>query len=490
MQNPFPRLTAAEAAALISHGQTVAFGGFVVAGNPVTVAAALGARAAAEHAAGREFQIGIIGVATGASMDGVLAEAIAFRTPYQSSPRLRARINAGQCRFFDTHLSHLTQALRYGFLPPVDWAVAQAADLTPDGRVLLTSGVGGCPTFTNRAARVIVELNRAHPAALHGFHDIYEPADPPHRREIPIYQPADRIGTPLMQVDPARIAGVVECDVPDEGAGYDPPTEVTTRIGCNVAEFLAAELAAGRLPASFLPVQSGVGDIANAVLGALGSHPDIPVFEMYTEILQEAVIRLMQAGRVRFASACGLALPPALQRELYADLESYRGRVLLRPQEITNHPEVVRRLGLISMNTALEADIFGNVNSTHVLGRHMMNGIGGSGDFTRNAYLSIFSCPSTAKGGKISTIVPMVTHVDHNEHSVQILATEWGVADLRGRSPRERAEVVVERCAHPEYRDELRAYLKLAQGGHTAHTLRAAFAFHERFEEAGDMRTR
>jgi acetyl-CoA hydrolase len=162
--------------------------------------------------------------------------------------------------------------------------------------------------------------------------------------------------------------------------------------------------------------------------------------------------------------------------------------MLLRPQEITNHPEVVRRLGVISMNTALEADIFGNVNSTHVLGRDMMNGIGGSGDFTRNAYLSIFSCPSTAKGGRISTIVPMVTHVDHNEHSVQILATEWGVADLRGRSPRERAQAIVERCAHPEYRDELLAYLHLAQGGHTAHTLRAAFSFHERFEDAGDMR--
>jgi acetyl-CoA hydrolase len=488
MHSPFPQLTAPEAASLIDHGQTVAFGGFVVAGNPVAIGAALAARAAAEHAAGREFQIGNIGVATGSFMDGALAAAIASRTPYQSAPRLRARINAGQCRFFDTHLSHLTQSLRYGFLGPVDWAVVQAADLTPDGRTLLTSGVGGCPTYTNRARRVLIELNRAHPAALHGFHDIYEPSDPPYRREIPIYKPSDRIGTPWMQVDPAKIAGVVECDMADEGAGFDPPTEATTRIGVNVAEFLASEIAAGRLPASFLPVQSGVGDIANAVLGALGSHPDIPVFEMYTEILQEAVIRLMQAGRVIFASCCGLALTPALQREVYADLESYRGRVLLRPQEITNHPEVVRRLGLISMNTALEADIFGNVNSTHVLGRDMMNGIGGSGDFTRNAYLSIFCCPSTAKGGKISAIVPMVTHVDHNEHSVQILATEWGVADLRGRSPRERAQAVIERCAHPQYRDELRTYLTLAPSGHTPHTLRAAFRFHERFEETGDMR--
>jgi Acetyl-CoA hydrolase/transferase C-terminal domain len=64
-----------------------------------------------------------------------------------------------------------------------------------------------------------------------------------------------------------------------------------------------------------------------------------------------------------------------------------------------------------------------------------MNGFGGSGDFARNAYLSIFIVPSTAKGGSISTIVPMVTHVDHIEHDVQIIVTEHGLADLRGSSP-------------------------------------------------------
>jgi acetyl-CoA hydrolase len=175
-------------------------------------------------------------------------------------------------------------------------------------------------------------------------------------------------------------------------------------------------------------------------------------------------------------------------RQVYGDLDSYRGRLLLRPQEITNHPEVVRRLGLIAMNTALEADIFGNVNSTHVMGRHMMNGIGGSGDFTRNALLSIFSCPSTAKEGRISTIVPMVSHVDHSEHDVQVLVTEWGVADLRGLCPRDRATTIIENCAHPDYRDELNAYLRSSGGAHTAHTLSAAFAFHQRFEQTGDMR--
>jgi succinate CoA transferase len=484
----FTRLSADEAAALIRHGQTIGFGGFTTAGNPLATGAAIAARARREHAAGREFRIGDIGVATAPSLDGGLAGAVSFRTPYQSNPKMRAAIDSLDCRFVDMHLSHLTQALRYGFLGAVDWAVVQAADLTSDGRVLLTSGVGGAPTYCAVARRILIELNHHHPAGLLGMHDIYEPADPPERREIPIYHAADRIGSPWLQVDPAKIAGVVESDLPDEGGAFDGPTEVTERIGAHVAAFLAGELAAGRIPRGFLPVQSGVGNIANAVLGALGGHPGVPPFEMYTEIVQDAVVRLMDAGRVRFASCCGLGVSEPVLAHLYANLAEFRQRIVLRPQEITNHPEVVRRLGLITINTALEADLYGNVNSTHVLGRHMMNGIGGSGDFTRNAYLSIFTCPSVAKDGRISAIVPMVTHVDHSEHSVQIVATEWGVADLRGRPPRERAALIVERCAHPQYRDALRAYVSLAATGHTALSLPEAFSFHERYMANGDMR--
>lgn len=487
--SPFPRLSAAEAALLVQHGQTVAFGGFTTSGNPRTIMTAIAGRATREHEAGRPFEIGNIGVATG-SIDGVIAGATAMRTPYQSNGQMRSRINRGDCRFFDMHLSHLTQALRYGFLGRLDWAVVQAADLTPDGRILLTSSVGGVPTYCALADRILVELNRAHRPDLLGIHDIYEPADPPYRREIPIYSASDRIGSTLLEVNPAKIAAVVECDLPDEGTGFDDSSPETERIGQNVAEFLAAEIAVGRMPKSFLPIQSGVGNIANAVLGALGAHPGVPVFEMYTEIIQDAVVKLMDAGRCRFASCTGLTLSTAAQQRVYGNLDEFRSRIVLRPQEITNHPEVVRRLGLISINTALEADIFGNVNSTHVLGRQMMNGIGGSADFTRNAYLSIFTCPSVAKDGRISAIVPMVTHVDHSEHSVQVIATEWGVADLRGRSPRERARLVIERCAHPEYRDALSAYVARAESGHTAQTLREAFRFHERFEDTGDMRMR
>ena len=416
------------------------------------------------------------------------ADAISFRTPYQSDPALRARINAGQTRFFDMHLSLMPQATRYGFLGPVHWAVVEASDLTAGGGIVLTSSVGCAPTFCNKAEKIIVELNHRHPPTLLGMHDIYEPADPPHRREIPIYAASDRIGSPVIKVDPARIAGVVETAADDETGAFAEATPITDKIGQNVAEFLAGEIAAGRVPKSFLPIQSGVGDIANSVLGAMGSHPGIPPFEMYTEVIQDSVVGLIERERVCFASSCSFTVtPPALKR-VYDNLSFFRSRVVLRPQEISNSPEVIRRLGVISINTAIEADIFGNVNSTHVMGRKLMNGIGGSGDFTRNAYLSIFTCPSTAKGGKISTIVPLVSHVDHSEHSVQIIATEYGVADLRGKSPYERANQIIEKCAHPEYRELLHSYLTIVEGGHTPQTLSAAFRMHEQFQKTGDMR--
>ena len=149
---------------------------------------------------------------------------------------------------------------------------------------------------------------------------------------------------------------------------------------------------------------------------------------------------------------------------------------------------MVRRLGIITINTAIEVDLFGNVNSTHVMGSNMMNGIGGSGDFTRNGYISIFTCPSLAKGGKISPIVPLVSHMDHSEHSVQVVVTENGVADLRCKTPHERARLIVSKCAHPDFRSELHGYFDSVTKGQTPTTLSAAFAMHQRFLETGDMR--
>jgi len=484
-------LSPEEAAAMIKHGETVGFSGFTPAGTPKSVPRALADRANAEHAAGRPFQIGVItGASTGPSVDGALAQAhaVQWRTPYQSDPHLRASINRGETRFFDLHLSLVPQQLRYGFFGAVDWAVIEVSSIEPDGSVVLTTGVGISPTLVRMAKHIILELNTFHPESLRGRHDLYEPADPPTRQAIPVYAPGDRIGSPVLELDPSKVVGVVRTHLPDETGEFTPADAVTDQIGHNVADFLAGELAGGRLPSHFLPIQSGVGNIANAVLGALGRHPRIPAFSMYTEVIQDAVLGLLREGRIRFASGVSLTVSPEALLKFYRDLDELGNKVLLRPQEISNHPEVVRRLGLISINTALEVDIFGNVNSTHVLGKNLMNGIGGSGDFTRNAYLSIFTCPSIAKGGKISTLVPLVSHMDHSEHSVGVIVTERGVADLRGKDPMQRARLIVENCTHPDYQPILLDYFDAVKDGHTPQTMARAFALHQAFLETGDMR--
>lgn len=489
--NSYPKLTAAEAAELIQHDQTVAFSGFTPAGAAKEVPKAIGARAKKLHADGKPFQIGVMtGASTGKSLDGSLAEAdaVKFRTPYQSDPTLRKSINEGRAQFFDMHLSMAPQNIRYGFLGPVHFAVVEASDISPAGEITLTSSVGAAPTYCRVADKIIVELNRFHPASLRGIHDVYEPEDPPYRNPIPIFRPSDRIGAPVIKVNPKKIVGVVETNAPDEAGSFSEIAETTAKIGRNVAEFLAAESRRGLIPKSFLPVQSGVGDTANAVLKAMGENADIPVFEMYTEVIQDAVVNLMKQGKIRFVSGCSLTVTNPTLKDIYENLEFFRPKMLLRPQEISNSPEIVRRLGIISVNTAIEVDIAGNVNSTHVLGRSMMNGIGGSGDFARNAFLSIFTCPSTAKDGKISTIVPLVSHLDHSEHSVQIIITEQGVADLRGKSPTQRAETIIQNCAHPDYRGLLRDYVKMAGSVHSPQTLSAAFGLHQTFAKAGDMR--
>jgi acyl-CoA hydrolase len=373
-------------------------------------------------------------------------------------------------------------------LGKINVAVIEACDVFEDGTIIPTTSCGTVATGCKLADIIIVELNKKHPKELRGIHDIYHPAKPPHRREIPIYTASDRIGADHIKIDPKKIAGVVETDLMDEVSPFDPPDPLTDKIGANVANFLLNEMKVGRMPKEFLPVQSGVGNIANAVLGALGRNKDIPDFNMYTEVIKDSVIGLMKEGRIKFASGCSLTISPDCLNEIYSDLKFFHPKLVLRPQEISNSPEVARRIGVIAINTAIEMDIFGHVNSTHIMGTKMMNGLGGSGDFTRNAYLTIYTAPSVAKGGSISAVVPMISHFDHTEHDTMIFITETGVADLRGKSPMQRAQTIIENCAHEDYKQLLWDYLKMGGATHTPHTLSKALNMHVEFMNSGDMR--
>ena len=490
MSHSFPIMSAQEAADFIQNGDNLGLSGFTAAGIPKCVPRAIAEKAKALHAEGKPFKVSVYtGASTSPSVDGALVEADALdrRTPYQSSPALRTACNTGKTHYYDMHLSHTPQYMRYGFLPKVDVAIIEACDLTEDGEVTVTTAVGAVPTYARLADKVIIELNAYHPKELTGFHDIYEPADPPHRGVIPVLKPNDRIGSLKLKIDPKKIIAVVHNNEPDEIGAFKENDEVTNKIGQNVADFFVAELKAGRIPKEFLPIQSGVGNIANAVMSAMGVNDEIPPFSMYTEVIQDSVIDLMFTGKIVHASGSSLTVSKDMLKEMYSKLDFFQGKITLRPQEISNNAECIRRLGLICINTAIEVDIFGHVNSTHIMGNRMMNGIGGSGDFARNGYLTIFTCPSTAKGGAISSIVPMCAHIDHTEHDVDVVITEQGIADLRGLDPIERAHVLIDNCAAPEYREALRTYLAMGKG-HIPITPDKALAMHAEFIKSGDMR--
>lgn len=298
----------------------------------------------------------------------------------------------------------------------------------------------------------------------------------------------DRIGSIGIRVDLSKIKGIVVTKLADSPSTIVPPDEETKIMANHLLTFLRKEIEAGRLTKKLAPLQSGIGSVANAVLhGMLDS--EFTDLEVYSEVLQDAVFDLIDAGKVTFASACSITLSEEKGKKVFQNFDKYRDKLILRPQEISNHPEIIRRLGLISVNTALEVDIYGNVNSTHVSGSKMMNGIGGSGDFARNARLAIFVTKSIAKGGNISSIVPFVSHVDHTEHDVDVIITEQGYADLRGLAPTERAPLIIENCAHPMYKQQLLDYYHeaLANGGQTPHILEKAFSWHVNLAKTGTM---
>lgn len=492
----FKRITAAEAASFVKNGDTIGLSGFTPAGVPKSIPAEIARIAEAEHTAGNEYKINIFtGASTGQSCDGALsnAQAIRFRAPYTTNGDFRKHVNNNELSYSDLNLSNMATQIRQGYLGKVDWAIIEACEVERVGdkaRIYLTAAGGISPTVCRLAQKgILIELNAFHSKSCMGIHDVYEIEDHPHRTPILITSAADRIGKPYIEVDVQRIIGIVECNIPDEARAFKEADPITTQIGQNVADFLLANLKSGKIPPTFLNLQSGVGSGANAVLGALGQCPDVPNFNIYTEVLQDAPVQLMREGRVLSASACSLTVTNECLQGIYNDMDFFKDKLVLRPSEISNCPEVIARIGVCSLNTAIEVDIYGHVNSTKICGTKMMNGIGGSADFTNNAYLSIFTCGSTTKGGAISSIVPFCSHIDHTSHFVDAVITEYGVADLRGKCSMEKAEELIN-VAHPDYRPLLRDYLKIAAGykGHTHHCLSAAFAMHDTFIRKGDMR--
>lgn len=483
-------MSAADAAAMIKDGMNIGASGFTPAGYPKAVPLAL-----AEIAKVDPLKINLwTGASVGDELDGALARAnaIGTRLPYQTNNDMRKAINTGSVQYTDLHLSHVAQMSRYGFFGgKVDIAIIEACAITEDGHIVPTTSLGNSASFVQSADKVIVEINVSQPLELEGMHDVYTPLDPPHRLAVPITKADDRIGTTYIPCGPEKIVAIVACDIPDGVRPLGAIDDDAKAMSGHLIEFLNNEVKQGRLPANLLPLQSGVGSVANAVVTGLVESP-YENLSVFTEVIQDGMFDLIDAGKLAFASGTSLTPSPEGLKRLYANIEKYSKKIVLRPQEIANSPELARRLGIIAMNTAIEFDIFGHVNSTHIMGTKLMNGIGGSGDFARNGYLTFFFTNSTAKNGDISSVVPMCSHFDHTEHDTDVFITERGVADVRGLSPKERARVIIEKCAHPDYQPMLTDYLdraiKTVGKVQTPHLLDEALSFHTRFNKTGSMK--
>lgn len=471
-------MRAEDAAAMIPPNSVIACSGFISVGDPKAVP-----RAIARLAVAKNLTV-LTGASVGGAIDGDLVNAglMAKRYPYQHNGDLRSAINAGRVDYADMHLSNLPRFIENSRMH-IDFALVECAEVTKRGMIPAAS-IGATNSYIALADYVILEVNQSLPEEICGIHDSYCVT----RNPIPIFDPLDRIGTPYINCPLEKIAAIVITDDKGNCPVFNEVNEVSLAISEHIVRFLKKEVAEGRQPKTLNPLQSGVGNIANSVLSGLNKG-GFSGLGMYTEVIQDAAFEMIRDKVIVGASTTAVCLSQTALKSFYDDMDYYKKHILIRPQEITNHPEVVRRLGLIAMNTPIEADIYGNVNSTHIAGSRIMNGIGGSGDFARNAGLSIFTMPSVNKKGNISTVVPMVSHVDHTEHDVMVLATEQGLADLRWKSPRERAKVIIENCAHPSYRPLLREYFRdaLKFGGHIPHNLDTALSWYRKFQTAGSM---
>jgi len=458
---------AEDAALLVGDRNTLAISGFTKAGEPKAFLAALARRFAAEASPAR------LALYSGASLseevEGPLAPYIGKRGPYMSSAASRKRIHAGDMEFADAHLAQFARDLVYGYYGEIDLAVVEVSRIRADGSVVLTSSVGISAEALLRAKRIVLEVNTAAPDYT-GFHDVTLPAVYPRVEwPIPITGVGDRVGSPSVPVDASRVVAVVESRARDFPVEFKPVSATDIRIAENVIEFLVRckdWLGWGdRLP----PIQSGVGNVGNAIVGELLKAP-FPRVRFWTEVFQDGMLRFLEEGdRLEAASACAISLSADGARRFDGLFARAREKLVLRPMWLSNSAEVITRLFVVAMNTPIEVDIYGHVNSTKIDGSRIVNGLGGSGDFFRNSYLSIAHTPSVRRlkdGRVVSCVLPYLRHVDHTEHDIKCIVTEQGTAlNTAARSPRRRAEDVIERCAHPHFRPLLRDYVRLAGGG-------------------------
>jgi len=473
--------TPEQAAALIPEGAVVTASGYTAAGDPKAVLSALADRAKA----GDIHAIDLITAAQlSVQAENALAEAgvIRRRAPFSVSPSLRARANSGQLHYVEAAMSKMPRLFASGCFGSPDVAVVEALALDEEGRLIPTTSVGMTQLMCHMAKQIIVEVNTAQPELLWGLHDVYD--SPSHTGTL-LRAPGERVGLPYVTLDLGKVAAVTMSHEPDRPQPVTQPTQAEQAICQNLMAFLARTYPNGVLP----PIQTGIGGLSRAILTAFrtSSYEGLTFF---CGALQEEMVDLLAAGKASLLSGGSIALTPHTIDILRPFGPDLREHLVLRSMEVCNSTAAVSSLGILALNTGIEMDLFGNVNSSHIGGTQVVNGIGGGAAFAANAGLSVMLMPSVRKDGRISCFVPATPHVDVIHHDVDVVISEFGTADLRGRDDVECAQSIIENCAHPVYRPGLQLALEkaLSHGGHHPMVLSGSFSWQEALQKSGTMR--
>ncbi|MCS7137817.1 MAG: hypothetical protein NZ941_05545 [Candidatus Caldarchaeum sp.] len=392
---------------------------------------------------------------------------------------MKERINRGAVDFFDFWLSEYSRVIRDRIIPEggLDIAVIEATHIDEKGHIIPSLSLDNIPAIVDAAKKIIVEINTSKPV-LNGVHDVYVPE--PHS-PIPIRNVSDRVGTPYLKVPESKIAAIVISEAEEEyAAAYQAPTKLDVAIARNVIDFLEKS---GVMKKKMV-IQAGVGPLASTLIEELPLK-DVSV---WTEVAPVKWALAVPEKINALSTACLYTLKgeEKLRDEFYETFRERAKNIVIRPYEVTNSLEIISRLQLVCIQQALEVDLYGNVNVSHLNGK-IHNGVGGSGDFTRAAYLTAVALTSTASDGRFSRIVPFTLHTDVTEHDVDVVVTEHGWVDLRGLPPRRRAKLIIEKCAHPDFREELQEYLRAAEKleGHSPVDLAAYMDFQKQVLKTG-----
>ena len=475
--------SAAKASEAIMDGMTVAMSGYAMAGYPKAIPEELVRR----KNEGQNLAINLITGANVPWLDELLgaAEIIKGRVPMCASKVLSSQVNSHKVRYVEQQMCKMPRLLRSRVLGNIDIVVVEALAVTEEGLIPTTSA-GFTSYLLEAANEIIVEINNAQPEILFGMHDVFIPKPPPDTEPIPLTSCRDRIGSTYITVDTSKIKYIVETYIPeDESQPTTYPLE-SRKTAENLLIFLEKEYhtkSGGVIP----PFQLGFGNIAEAVADLLQTS-EFTNLQFFCGGISENILKLLQNGKATGISTGGIPMSENVGKIL-DHISDVREKLILRNGDMINNAEIIGRLGIIALTTGIETDIYGNVNSSHIGGSKVVNGIGGGANFAQNAGLSVMLISSVSKCGAISNIVPMVSHLDICEHDIDIVITENGYADVRGLDDLHRAEAIISYCAAEEYKQQLLDYFYASKklGGHHPQNPQMAFGWYTRLKETGAM---